>query len=270
MGEILTDRSTPVLIGAIEANMVEHFASFGRLPNAEAYDGPDLSWVVTGVPHPVLNGVWRTALPPDTVDAKIEEMVRRCQARRAPLRWVTAPSTRPADLASRLARYGITYTRDWVGMAADLRALKAPPAPPGLTVEEVVDREGLTAWIGALCGGNDFEAFVGAAFFDLFTGMGFGRGLPVRHYLGRLEGEPVATTTLVVAAGVAGIYWVATVPQARRRGVAAALVSAALQDARAAGYRFAVLHSTQMGQNVYRQLGFEPLCTLGLHVRREP
>jgi predicted acetyltransferase len=81
------------------------------------------------------------------------------------------------------------------------------------------------------------------------------------HYLARLDGEPVATTSLFPAAGVAGIHFVGTFPEARGRGIAAALAATALRDACDAGYRAATLQSSKMGFGVYQRLGFTQCCT---------
>ncbi|KAB8314073.1 GNAT family N-acetyltransferase [Tolypothrix campylonemoides VB511288] len=58
-------------------------------------------------------------------------------------------------------------------------------------------------------------------------------------------------------AGVAGIYYVATLPKARRQGFATALVLAALHKARALKYSVGTLQALQMGVNVYTQIGFQ-------------
>jgi GNAT superfamily N-acetyltransferase len=98
-----------------------------------------------------------------------------------------------------------------------------------------------------------------------------GLGDPWRHYLGRLDGKPVATTTIYLAAGVAGVYFVMTVPEARRRGIGAAITRAALQDARDTGHtgstgvRYGVLGSSPAGRSVYAGLGFREYCTIDLY-----
>ncbi len=52
---------------------------------------------------------------------------------------------------------------------------------------------------------------------------------------------------------------VATLPEARRRGLASALLAAALTDARARGCTTASLQATPVSESVYRRLGFRAL-----------
>lgn len=76
------------------------------------------------------------------------------------------------------------------------------------------------------------------------------------RYVGYLEGEPVAVSSLVMAAGLAGIYAVATLPAARRRGIGAAMTLHAMAEGKRRGARHAVLQATPMGLPVYERLGF--------------
>jgi ribosomal protein S18 acetylase RimI-like enzyme len=69
-----------------------------------------------------------------------------------------------------------------------------------------------------------------------------------------------------VAGGVAGIYNICTVPTARGRGIASAMTAATMQRARAAGFPFIVLQSTDMAVNLYRALGFAEVCTFDYYV----
>jgi GNAT superfamily N-acetyltransferase len=87
-------------------------------------------------------------------------------------------------------------------------------------------------------------------------GSGFGEGPVEAEWVGRLGGEPVATTTLYLGAGVAGVYFVSTVEHARRRGIGAAITLTALREAGDLSYRTGVLGSSKIGYPVYRRLGF--------------
>ena len=49
-----------------------------------------------------------------------------------------------------------------------------------------------------------------------------------------------------------------TAPEYRRQGVAARVVRACIEDARARGAGSLLLESTQMGEPLYRSLGFAP------------
>lgn len=263
MGRIVTEASGPDLVAAVEANLAEHFALFGRLPGATMYDGSEMMWVATAASRPVPNGVYRTRLPSGGIDARVGEVLEVFASHRiGTIDWVCGPSTQPADLGECLRARGFSQTRVWVGMAIDLASAELDiPVPPDVAVEEVVDMRGLATWLDVFRASSGHPE-AGVTFFKLFSSVGLGRELSTRHYVGRLKGEPVGRTTLAFAGGVAGIHWVATAPQARRKGVASALVLAALCDAREAGHRFAVLHSTQMALGTYRRIGFQELCAL--------
>jgi GNAT superfamily N-acetyltransferase len=89
---------------------------------------------------------------------------------------------------------------------------------------------------------------------------------PFQTFLAFLNGEPVATSQLCLSAGVAGIYNVATLPEARGRGIGSAMVMALLLAARQHGYHVGILQSSQMGYTVYRNLGFQDFGKLSVYL----
>jgi ribosomal protein S18 acetylase RimI-like enzyme len=75
----------------------------------------------------------------------------------------------------------------------------------------------------------------------------------------RLEGDPVATGMVFDHQGDAGIYNVATLAHARRRGLSGSVVARLLTDAVARGCTTATLQSTEMALGVYGAAGFRDL-----------
>ena len=66
--------------------------------------------------------------------------------------------------------------------------------------------------------GFELPEFTAWYIFEACRAVGLAEGSPVRNHVGRIDGEAVATASVALAAGVAGVYNVATLPGARRRG----------------------------------------------------
>ncbi len=265
MSEILQDLSAPALVAAIEANQFGAFRFFRHWSQAEVHDDPDMLWIITDIAHSLFNSVFRAQLEPDSIDAAIKTTIARGRSRNVPILWWVGPATRPANLGEYLEAHGFTHTGESAGMAVDLLALNdGLRAPPDLTIEQVRDEETLEQWCHTLC----FESpdFVEHAWLDLFASVGLGAQSPFRHYLGRLKGKPVATSSLFLGAGIAGIYDVVTLPEARRQGIGAAITSTPLREARALGYRVGILQSSDMGFSVYHRVGFREYCKISTYV----
>lgn len=180
--------------------------------------------------------------------------------------WWVGPFSMPEDLPLRLERHGMTHLVDLPGMAADLTRVPPSEAPPGLTVHTVRSRQSAASWSRAFAAAFGLTGRVRRAWLAVDTALGFEHTLPWQRYLGLVDGTEVATAALFLGAGVAGIYAVGTVPSARGRGIAGALVTRALQDAQALGYQVGILHSTASGERLYRRLGFQELCRIGVYL----
>ena len=250
---------------AVEEKAAEFLLALGRAAGAEERDDGRVRWVIGNCPIDYHNAVVRADLSPAEADGEILASREKMRELGVPGSWHVGPSMRPADLGGRLVAHGFVYAGDDIGMAADLCALPQAAAPDGFVVERVRDEAGLAAWVETLGSGfgeGPVEAgWVGEA----YRRIGFDEGGPLRHFLGRLDGEPVATSTLFLGAGVAGVYFVFTVEGARRRGLGAAITLAALKEAGDLGYDTGVLGSSPMGYRVYRGLGFEELCRIGIY-----
>lgn len=79
----------------------------------------------------------------------------------------------------------------------------------------------------------------------------------VQRFVATLNGRIVAQTLLLFGGGVAGLYNVGVIPEARGLGIGKAIVNAACIHAREKGYHYATLNANHMGRPIYEQLGFQ-------------
>jgi ribosomal protein S18 acetylase RimI-like enzyme len=109
---------------------------------------------------------------------------------------------------------------------------------------------------------DDWHAAIESS--EVFRGL-FGPTLVadprVRLAVGYLAGEPVSAAAAVHSGRTLGVYAVATVERARRRGIGRAVTWAAIEaGANAWESTIAVLQSSEMGVPVYRSMGFEEVA----------
>jgi ribosomal protein S18 acetylase RimI-like enzyme len=256
----LSDTSSPAMLGAVEASHALFYADLGRVAGGELYEAPGLVWFISGVRDAAFNGVVRTQL--DAAEETITETLAHFARRGMPLSWHTTPASRPADLGARLETHGLTRGRDVPHMVIDIEAMRDDPTPPGLTIQPVEDDAALRAWCAVFYA--EAPALLPACL-ALYGGLGLDPRGPLRHFLGLLDGEPVATASRYLGAGIAGVQHVTTLAAARRRGIGTALTRAALREAAGRGYRVGQLGSSAMAVRLYERLGFRTVCTFGLY-----
>ena len=266
MADILADFTPASMAHAVEANLFAFFQHLANWPRVELHDAAECCWTLSDLPFPLFNSVLRARLSAEDADALIESRIRECQQRQVPMLWWTGPSSEPADLDQRLLRHGF-FVEPAYGMVADLERPATEVWPDrSITIETVHDRETLDTWSRVLCQAFGAPQPFGEAFAELAMAIGLGDASPFRHFLARANGQAVATCSLFLGAGVAGIYDVSTVPDRRKRGIGRLITRAAMQEARALGYRMAILHSSALGAGMYRALGFRDVCAIGQHV----
>lgn len=257
MQDMLSEMSTSSVVKVIRANWTEYYRHLGRAPKAELRDGPHLSWLLTGIPDTFNNVVFETQLPPERASDLIEQALDHFRTKNlARVAWWTEEGPQGAALKEQLVAHGLTFSEGATGMAVDLRALsKDLPRPAGLSITSVENRKTLEDWARVVNIGFGLPEWSERIWVDLFDDLTF--ALPLRSYLAILDGQPVGTSQLFVGAGVAGIYNVTCLPEARGRGVGAAITLEPLLAAREMGQHMAILQASHMGYGVYRRIGFQ-------------
>lgn len=136
-------------------------------------------------------------------------------------------------------------------MMLDLVGDPTPAGTGDVEVRVVSTEEDREALVRIEAAGSGFDPDVADRLFppELLGESG------LTSYVGWLGRAPAGAALVHLDDRGAGLYWVATVPSARRRGVATAVLTRALEDART-NADFAWLQASSVGRPLYERLGF--------------
>jgi GNAT superfamily N-acetyltransferase len=206
-----------------------------------------------GVPETLLNMVIRyQSATPVTADS-VERVIAPYRQAHLPFQWWLTRGAEPSGLRQRLSELGM---ETWGGATMmllpldqlDQAAARFFPPPAAITLDRVTTAEEAEAALAIIC-----EVFaIPREPMRRWTSLNPAFEL----WIARLGARPVAALAILRDGESAGVYHVATVSGARRRGIAGNLLILALREARASGCRWATLTATPEARPLYERLGF--------------
>jgi GNAT superfamily N-acetyltransferase len=268
------------LLVAGERNAAAALAHFTRSSGGKVTEAAGI--LLAASPHPYCGTFHNAAVridpaaEPDTVLRLADEVFGALG--RGYVLWVARD--RDADLEKHAVAAGMALRRPVAG-APDMVLTAALPAiapATGVTVEDVVE-PGQVATFGTIVAGAytvraepsaagtgadrlpDVPVVDGApqppeAALAMFSRPESVLAPDAYAVIARVDGEPVSCAVLYRTGVVAGVYWVSTLATARRRGLAALVTAAVVNEGFRRGCRMAVLQASSMGVGLYRQMGF--------------
>jgi GNAT superfamily N-acetyltransferase len=268
MKNILTELSGRKSVkSAIQANWEAYHYCLAQSPKVELSIGRYLTWLMTDLPDHFMNLVVCTQLPSNGVDEIVDNALahfRSMKIRR--LSWLAREGTQTIELNNALLANDLTFREAFATeMAVDLSLLpETLSASQGLKIFAVENEYTLRQWIQVASIGfrisRQFEQVWQDLFVDVICNPQY------RTYLALSNGKPVGTSQLFLSGGVAGIYNVSCIPEARGQGIGSAITLAPLLEAREMGYRVGILQASNGGYNAYRRLGFQDYGKLSLYL----
>ena len=243
----------------LRSRLWDGFARLQLLLGGHAGKGRTIQWdglVASIVPNapdsPTLNAA--VALDPEQTLTHLPEL-ERLYATTAVRRWGVWLDASATDAARQLAQRGLLMTNASPGMGAAIDDLKHDGTTTNPTDLATVGR------VNDLAYGN-YDARLERTLTPLPNGI-------LHAYRADLaDGSPAAVALALHNGEDAGISFVATVPQARRRGLAANVMRQALQDAHDNGCTTTTLQATNVGERLYTALGYQRLTVMQLWERR--
>ena len=144
-----------------------------------------------------------------------------------------------------------TSTPGMLAFPIDLDTITPHPSPQ-LDIRRVTDAAGIDAHRQIVTGGfgSDPSVALGTACPDLLA-----RSECV-VYVGYADGNPVVSGLGWRTGRTIGVYSIATIESARRRGYGGAMTARVVTDGVVAGCEVAALQASEMGRPIYERLGF--------------
>lgn len=239
---------------AVERNWCAAWATLGAVreePRTIVEDTPQFLRVCT--PHlseSLLNIVLRYEAPGPVTREDLERVIVPYRANHLQFQWWQLIGSEPAGLRDQLRALGMQSWGGVPAMALDLAGWRPqlPPLPYGIALGRVSAAEEAQAALAIIC-----EVFmVPSGPMSRWTT----RNPAFQMYQATWQGRTVSTLAVLRDSETVGVYHVATVAWARRRGIASHLLALALGEAQAAGCTLATLTATPEARRMYEVLGF--------------
>ena len=209
-------------------------------------DGLVASVVPAAADSPTLNAA--VAIDPDAAPQHLEEL--RSSYDEAHIRrwgiWLDGGAT---EAAGALTKAGLLVSASSPGMGAALAGPIADGEPHAADLATV-------GRVNDLAYGN-FDARLERTLTPLPNDV-------LNGYRADLDGEAAAVALALHHNDDCGISFVATIPEARRQGLAKNVMRQALNHARLQGCTSTTLQATDVGERLYENLGYRRLCSMQL------
>ena len=256
MSELITSANDPRLPEIIQKHWYHFFKLYSSGGHFQHYETPYYSRIEFEKAWQGWTGVHLSNIPENKTDQVITEVINRYKQVDKPFTWWVGPTCKPTNLGEHLVQHGLRYDSDTPYMAVNLIELADIDTPEELEVVKVEDSDTLLKWTEAGAKGFGVTQFTDYMF-NVENHESLWK-LPNRiRYVGLVEGVPVSSGTVLAEFGVACIFQVATVPEARGKGYGTAVTLAPLRDMLGQGVKVGVLHSSKMGYSVYEKIGFK-------------
>lgn len=244
-----------IALGFVEAERQRRM----NVPGAEVLEIDGLLLAFANVPDPPVNSTLVISEPSDP-RAALAAAEQAFRDRDRPFGMDVAVGRHPS-VEDAVRSAGLSLLFSWPAMAVTVDDLPDPLLPDGIRVEPVGDQTGATAiaHVEQMAFGSEQEIA------ERFYAAGSYGVDGARSFVAWDGDEPVGMAAAHLHAGAVGIFGVAVVPAARRRGIASALSAIA---ARAFPADLAWLHTNDdEARSVYVRLGFRDVAEWEVWVR---
>ncbi|MGZ7050233.1 MAG: GNAT family N-acetyltransferase [Methanobacterium sp.] len=250
----------------IERNTTDYYIYLGRLSKDEIHETSEIKYVFT---KNWQNRIFMANFNESSASTDIEHLISKIRKLKISVLWFVTPMSRPKNLKDLLKDHGFTPLNYWKSMAIALEKIpERINIPEGLKIKEVFNLEELRIWTDILVKSFEFPK-IAVSYKKYFINLG-AQNPNFQYYLGFFNGKAVSSAVLYKGGGAAGLFYIGTVPEYRRKGISKAMTCYLLNEAKNEGYTISTLQASEMGYPLYKKIGFEKYYTTDIYRWKNP
>lgn len=249
------------ILEAMVANTHFQMTYFAKYtPSMEILLEPDVTIVRSQIVDDTFNYVVSTHFIEENAHSRIAHVKNLFKKSNLPFSWWVSELDTPSTLGTILLKEGFAFKEKNVGMYLDLTK-DLETSNSALDFKKVDSPSSIKHFADIIVSiGGSEDAF--KHIYAKIPLSAYRENNPLEMYVGYLNGSPTVTGILVTHADVAGIYYVATTPNERKKGFGSDMMNHLLNAAKKKGYTLATLQASSEGLSLYERLGFIASCEL--------
>jgi hypothetical protein len=165
---------------------------------------------------------------------------------------------RDAALADACVARGMLLGGSPPGMLLDAK-LPEPALPAGTRIERVVDVRGLADFTRVAAAGFGLHGLPEKVALQILSDAPRVLSPELALYVAYAGERAASSAICLYSHGIAGLYWIATVPELHRQGLGSAITRRVSNLAFDAGAAAVILQASTHGEPVYRRLGYRTI-----------
>ncbi len=251
---------------AMRANMHLQMTLFSQfIPAVERLLELDVTVIQSSVADDTYNFALGASFTENNCRHRINHVRSQFRQKKLPFSWWVGGEDTPPQLGRILIEEGLALREENVGMVLDLKEFQAKGTD--LQIERIGPKQ-LREFVQVLTTiGIHSDAH--EKIYSQLPPLLYLEESPFAFYLAYRDKRPIATGLLVLHAQVAGIYYITTIPEERKKGVGTAMMQQLLAHAQSKGYALSTLQASHLGKNLYEKMGYRSICSFKEYVLRQ-
>jgi GNAT superfamily N-acetyltransferase len=248
------------LVHAMDVSLLESVYLEKDRPGIDFIEHDGIAILNTGINSGDMNGVFKGHTHTADIVESIEYAIRYFIKKEIPYYWWVG-KYRNSNLQPLLEEAGYEHVADMPVMVADLENIPMLSPLVNIHCKPVQNQDELEAWckISSFC--IELSPGVEEEYRRYCMNYNYKDTSKQELSIASWDGMPVGSCLTFKSAEIATLYFIATLPEYRNRGIAQALTTYAMHRARNGGYLLAGLQATSMGIMLYEKLGFNTIST---------